>query len=172
MHVYNNLHLPFLRYRQIDIFLYVHNGHLNCNAIANRSIGTLYWYNLIQFKTDYICTLTLFHECDYITQEYVLAICHPREKQEIISKTHLEDGTVEDIEKNTLAFVRYINGNKYEITGTDLAVTLAMSSLEDLLRKQDVEEDSAAMETDQEQVGYHGNRPGAGRLPWKQTRSR
>ncbi|XP_069112055.1 NEDD4-binding protein 1-like [Argopecten irradians] len=77
-------------------------------------------------------------------KEYILALCDPKETQTLHYKgcqALLNNETVEHIEKQTNAVVMVDGSSSVTITGTDLGVTLAMSSLEELLGQYDTEMD-------------------------------
>ncbi|XP_045191756.2 NEDD4-binding protein 1-like [Mercenaria mercenaria] len=71
-------------------------------------------------------------------KNYITAMCNPTEKRQVqfptSSCTELTDpSTLEYIEKTTNAFIRPLKKiAQFEITGTDLAVTLALSQIEEL----------------------------------------
>lgn len=85
-------------------------------------------------------------------QEYIVAVCNPKEKQCFKVPdgcfNFLTNEKLEHIEKLTKAVMVYSGESSVTITGTDLGVTLAMSSLEDLIvRICDTEEDGIIQET-------------------------
>ena len=91
-------------------------------------------------------------------QEYIIALCQPESvKQFSIKdcKSDIEVETIEQIEKQTNAVLWKVDENTIEIRGSDLAVILAMSSLETMMIKckqtaLDLEEDGV-MKTPEKQ---------------------
>ncbi|XP_033754483.1 NEDD4-binding protein 1-like [Pecten maximus] len=85
-------------------------------------------------------------------KEYILALCDPRETQTLNYKgcqALFNSETIEHIEKQTNAVIIIEGSSAVTITGTDLGVTLAMSSLEELLGKYDTEMDGTEGVTDE-----------------------
>ncbi|XP_060080272.1 NEDD4-binding protein 1-like [Ylistrum balloti] len=85
-------------------------------------------------------------------KEYILALCDPKEMQTLTFKNCralLSNETIEQIEKQTNAVIVMEGTSSVTITGTDLGVTLAMSSLEELLGQYDTEMDGTEGKTNE-----------------------
>lgn len=70
---------------------------------------------------------------NYLYQEYILAVCHPESKQKLqikdSDKDAFDEETIEDIEAKTCAQIT-LQDQMLEISGSELAVILAMTTLE------------------------------------------
>lgn len=81
----------------------------------------------------------------------MLALCDPQESQVFqINCDALDEDMLEQIEKQTNAVLQSLSDYRIEIRGTELAVILAMSSLEDVLGKHEsvVNVDGATQQTE------------------------
>ncbi|XP_021365824.1 NEDD4-binding protein 1-like isoform X2 [Mizuhopecten yessoensis] len=88
-------------------------------------------------------------------KEYIIALCDPMETQTLNYKgcqAFLGIKTIEQIEKQTNAVIIVDELSSVTITGTDLGVTLAMSSLEELLGQYDTEMDGTKSETKEKDI--------------------
>ncbi|CAG2256112.1 MCPIP [Mytilus edulis] len=78
-------------------------------------------------------------------REYIIAMCQPCELYELPfndkSREFLHEDNLEEIEKQTNACIELGDLNKVLIKGTDLAVTLAISSLENIIGQSNIETD-------------------------------
>ncbi|CAC5417693.1 ZC3H12 [Mytilus coruscus] len=78
-------------------------------------------------------------------REYIIAMCQPGEVYNLPfndkSREFLHEDNLEEIEKQTNACIELGDLNKVLIKGTDLAVTLAISSLENIIGQSNIETD-------------------------------
>lgn len=104
--------------------------------------------------------------CTFLFQNYIVAICNPSEKR-IVQFPHdsIKEVTnaeaIEDIEKKTNAFIRPLDKiAQFEVSGTELAVTLALSEIEERAGKVVEERNSNKLSVEMSDVNVLNISPG------------
>lgn len=98
-----------------------------------------------------------------IFQDYIIAMCQPSETYQLPfdanCQDYLQEENLEEIEKQTNACIEIDDLNMLLIKGSDLAVTLAISSLENIIGHSKMEVDGVGSPSTSSRHGVQGGPP-------------
>ena len=98
-----------------------------------------------------------------IFQDYIIAMCQPSETYQLPfdanCRDYLHEENLEEIEKQTNACIEIDDLNMLLIKGSDLAVTLAISSLENIIDHSKIEVDGVGSPSTSSRHGTQGGPP-------------